>query len=48
MRFNLFYDGELDMYHADISQLLLWLSYLNFDLPDDVIVDIDMKESDKK
>ena len=47
MRFNLFYDGELEEDNADISQLLHWLADLRFDLPDDVLVDIDIKEGVK-
>ena len=44
MRFNLFYDGELEIKNADVGQLLQWLSVLRFDLPDDVFVDISIKE----
>lgn len=44
MRFNLFFDGELETKNADIGQLLEWLSSLRFDLPDDVFVDISIKE----
>ncbi len=47
MRFNLFFDGQLDVYDADISSLLRWLSELDFDLPDDVVLDIDIKEGVK-
>lgn len=47
MRFNLFYDGELETKNADVGQLLEWLSALRFDLPDDVFVDIDIKEGVK-
>ncbi len=47
MRFNLFYDGELENKNADVGQLLEWLSALRFDLPDDVLVDIDIKEGVK-
>ncbi len=47
MRFNLFYDGQLEEDNADVSQLLRWLSDLRFDLPDDVLVDIDIKEGVK-
>ena len=47
MRFNLFYDGELEEGNADISQLLRWLSELRFDLPDDVLVDIRVEEGVK-
>ncbi len=47
MRFNLFFDGQLEEDNADISQLLRFLSDLRFDLPDDVFVDIDIKEGVK-
>lgn len=47
MRFNLFYDGELETKNADVGQLLEWLSALRFDLPDDVLVDINIKEGVK-
>ncbi len=47
MRFNLFYDGQLEDDDVDIGRLLEWLSLLRFDLPDDVYVDIDIKEGTK-
>lgn len=47
MRFNLFYDGQLEEDNADVSQLLRWLSELRFDLPDDVFVNIYIEEGEK-
>lgn len=47
MRFNLFFDDELETKNANVSQLLEWLSALRFDLSDDVIVDISIKEGVK-
>ncbi len=47
MRFNLFYDGFLEESDVDVGHLLEWLSALRFDLPDDVFVDIDIKEGVK-
>ena len=47
MRFNLFYDGELEEKGVDVSQLLRWLSELRFDLPDDVFVNIHVEEGDE-
>lgn len=47
MRFNFFYDGKLETKKADFGQLLEWLSALRFYLPDDVIVDISIKEGEE-
>ncbi len=47
MRFNLFFDGELEVKNADVGQLLEWLSGLRFDLPDDVIANVSIKEGEK-
>ena len=47
MRFNLFYDGQLEEKDVDVSQLLQWLSEFRFDLPDDVYVNIRISEGDK-
>lgn len=47
MRFNLFFNGELETKNANVGQLLEWLSALRFDLPDDVFVDISIKEGEQ-
>lgn len=47
MRFNLFYDGELEEKDVGVSQLLQWLSEIRFDLPDDVFVNIHVEEGEK-
>ena len=43
MRFKLSYDGELGEDYADISEFLHWLADQRFDMPDDVLVYIDIK-----
>lgn len=47
MRFNLFYEDELETKNAGVGQLLEWLSALRFDQPDDVFVDVIIKEGKK-
>lgn len=47
MRFNLFYENELETKNADVGGLLEWLSALRFDLSDDVFVDVIIKEGKK-
>ena len=48
MRFNLFYEGDLESANADVSELLHWLADLRFDLPDDVIVDISICKGEER
>ena len=45
MRFNLFYDGQLEEEDVDVSGLLRWLSELRFDLP--AFVNIYIEEAEK-
>lgn len=47
MRFNLIYNGDLEVPNADIGEFLHWLSDLRFDLPDDVVVDISICEGEE-
>ncbi len=47
MRFNLFCDGKLEKDDVDIKQFLECFCQLLFDMPDDVYVDIDIKEGVK-
>lgn len=47
MRFNLFYDGQLEEKDVDVSVLFRWLSEFRFDLPDDVFVNIHVEEGEK-
>ncbi len=44
MRFNLYFDGELEIKNACFNQLLDWLSEFHHDLPYDVFVDISIKQ----
>lgn len=48
MRFNLIYDGDLEVANADIGELLRWLGDLRFDAPDDVFVDISICEGKER
>lgn len=47
MRFNLWYDDECEERNVDVGALLRWLGELRFDLPDDVSVDIFIKEGEE-
>ena len=47
MRFNLFFDGQLEEDDVGVSELLRWLAELKFDLPDDVFANIYIEEGEK-
>lgn len=48
MRFTLVYENDFDIQQPDVDKLLVWLSALRFDLPDDdVSVHISVKDGKK-